>query len=706
MTRPLPHQATLATRLIAAFVIMILVTSIAAGVPAYVLIRSELEQQTWSRVEDAHRATGILLEGERARLSDLVTLTAQRPTLQRLLRGGRTADFEEYLQTLQQSVDLDLLAVYDVEGNFLARTAFSEITRPTPGASGTSHFVMLRDQVAMLAEQEIRDPETGEVLGYVTAGLLIDDDFMDDLAAETGFEQRMILGDRRIAASFPDLTMPSESIRQAARDSGLPQQSPITLNSTPYYAVLSPLPTDEGTPFVLLETLLPVSTLVEARQRAIAVLAISTAAVSGIALLAGSLLAQRLARPLEALTTAAQKISEGDLTTPIPITGGTRETTTLAAALEESRAHTRDTIDELSLARAWSDNLLSSINEGVVTFDTRSMITFFNEGAERITGWSAPHVIGKLLNDVFQLAEDNAESFLDRIPPRGGKQTIQIRGADSRPMTLAVSGARLIPPHSDELQVVLVFRDVTEEEAARNLRSYFLANITHEFRTPLSALNASIELLLDEAEHLDQPALSELAGSLYLSVVNLQTLIDNLLESSSIEAGRFTVRRRSTDLNSVAAEAIRVMQPLLDRRQQTLSVSEPFTLAPIEADPTRLLQVLINLIANASKYSPPASSIDLSLEMADNFLRVSIADRGPGISPADRDSLFRQFMRLDGTSTEYGIGLGLSVAKAIVDGHGGQIGVSERKGGGSIFWFTLPTTDQRPIRAGEKDLDV
>jgi signal transduction histidine kinase len=258
-------------------------------------------------------------------------------------------------------------------------------------------------------------------------------------------------------------------------------------------------------------------------------------------------------------------------------------------------------------------------------------------------------------------------------------------------VTLAVTGARLMPPGSDTVQVALVLRDVTEEEASRHLRSYFLANITHEFRTPLSALNASIELLMDEAERLSQPGLSELLNSLHLSVSNLQTLIDNLLESSSIEAGRFTVRPRPTDLNRVVADAIRVVQPLLAGRQQSLSLIEPTQLPPIKADPTRLTQVLVNLLSNASKYGPPGAAVDLSLECVENHLRVAVADRGPGIPARERASLFRRFVRLDAQGEEqYGIGLGLAVAKAIVEGHQGQIGVDERPGGGSVFWFLLP----------------
>jgi signal transduction histidine kinase len=260
-----------------------------------------------------------------------------------------------------------------------------------------------------------------------------------------------------------------------------------------------------------------------------------------------------------------------------------------------------------------------------------------------------------------------------------------------RAATLAVTGARLKPPDGGPRQTALVFRDMTEEEAIQRLRAYFLANISHEFRTPLSALHASVELLLEEMGVLSMAEMRELLNSVHRSVTGLQTLIDNLLESSRIEAGRFSIRRRPSDLTAIIAEAVHMTGPLLERRHQNLAVSEPPDLPTIEADPTRLTQVLVNLLSNASKYSPVGAPVDLEVTQADGQLRVVVADRGAGISPADQSSLFRRFVRLDAQDgTQYGVGLGLSVVKAIVEEHGGTTGVDARPGGGSAFWFTLP----------------
>jgi signal transduction histidine kinase len=224
------------------------------------------------------------------------------------------------------------------------------------------------------------------------------------------------------------------------------------------------------------------------------------------------------------------------------------------------------------------------------------------------------------------------------------------------------------------------------------IHSNFLANISHDFRTPMAALNASLEYLLDDFYQLSREDIYRLLKSVHLSVNNLQTLIDNLLESSNIEAGRFTIRPRSIELSDVISEAIHVIQPFFDRRMQKLTTDVPEELPDIFGDHLRLRQVLVNLLSNASKFGPLGQPIHISAEVAeDGMVRVSIADRGPGIPEQYRKNLFQRFLRLnEPDGAQYGIGLGLSVVKIIVEEHTGSVGVAERPGGGSIFWFTVP----------------
>jgi signal transduction histidine kinase len=240
---------------------------------------------------------------------------------------------------------------------------------------------------------------------------------------------------------------------------------------------------------------------------------------------------------------------------------------------------------------------------------------------------------------------------------------------------------------------------VTEEDAMRHLLGDFLANITHEFRTPLSALAASSELLLDQVQDLSHSELQELLGSLHLGILGLQTLIDNLLEGASIEAGRFRVYPHSVDLGEIVREAAATMQPLAYKYNQRLILTLPEGLPAVNVDYRRTVQVLVNLFSNAIKFGPPNGKITLTIHHQTNALRITIADQGPGIPPEHQNDLFRRFVnvrkehiRTGNEKAQYGAGLGLSVVRAIVEAQGGQVGAENAVEGGAMFWFTVPLT--------------
>ncbi len=342
----------------------------------------------------------------------------------------------------------------------------------------------------------------------------------------------------------------------------------------------------------------------------------------------------------------------------------------------------------------WAENLIESLPAGVITVDPSGRIVSFNREAERLTGWSAANALGRPINAILPPVAGKSR-FLEHLPRDAAMPPINVFNCGGREIALATTSARLEVPGSPPY-TVLVIRDVTPQDAAQRLRSYFLANISHEFRTPLSALKASVELLLDGVGSFSADETLQLVRSIHFSVTSLQTLVDNLLESVSIEAGRFRIRRRPTDLGALVTEASALMKPLLERRNQSLLTHLPDHLPELSVDPMRLTQVLVNLISNASKYGPIDEPIELAVELQSAALKISVADRGSGIPPEERRNLFHRFVRLEGTdNAQYGIGLGLAVVKTIVESHGGTVGLDEHPGGGSIFWFTIPLEGPR-----------
>lgn len=324
--------------------------------------------------------------------------------------------------------------------------------------------------------------------------------------------------------------------------------------------------------------------------------------------------------------------------------------------------------------------------------DQAGLVTYLNPAAERIAGMDAAEALGRPVEEILP-PRSGSGTPADALVSGEKKRLVSVTNRQGQEITLSLTSVPLPLGTDAGAGSVLVFRDATEEDAARRLRSYFLGNISHEFRTPLSALKASVELLLDSIGDLSKDETIELVKSLHFSVTGLQTLIDNLLESVSIEAGRFQIRKRPTDLDRIVREAGLVMQPLLERRRQTLETHLEAGLPQVEADPMRLNQVLVNLISNASKYGPLDRPIELELVRTDEAtVRFAVSDQGSAIPEDERANIFRRFVRLSDEKdrAQYGVGLGLAVVKTIVESHGGRVGLEARPGGGNRFWFTLP----------------
>ncbi len=361
----------------------------------------------------------------------------------------------------------------------------------------------------------------------------------------------------------------------------------------------------------------------------------------------------------------------------------------LIERLEELGHDLQQSEDALRQQRRWAENLIESIVEGVITLDRRGRITSFSHGAERITGWSRVEAVGAPAAIIFRTPPEGP-SFWEQIPPAGGEHKVTIFNHQGTQMILSVTGARLLPPAGGSAQVALVLRDVTEEEAAIRATNELLANVSHEFRTPLSALAASVELLAGE-EKLAPEERQRLLHSLRRGTLRLQRMVDNLLDSMSIQAGRFQVTPEPMPLAPVINEAVRFMAPLFQQKNQPVQVDLPADLPLVQADERRLAQVLHNLLSNASKYGPPGQPVQVLARQRGREIWVGVSDRGPGIAPADRQRLFHRFGRLPGSNqAASGMGLGLSIVKEIIERHGSQVGVDSQEGEGATFWFTLP----------------
>jgi PAS domain S-box-containing protein len=698
------QQMNLSQRLMLNLVLVVAAIIIFIGIPTNLTMWRVLEDQVWARVKDAQSATNGLYEAEVVRLKKLAGLIAGRPTLLNLIGQEDVAALGPYLNLLkEESGDVDVVQV--ITPKLQAGDPLEGLPAPQEFLAGrqpyAADFVTLGDPprlyiVGMSQIQSTVDANT--MLGYTVVAREIKTDYMQTLEQQSGLAQSLIVAGRRVATSLP-----------AAPDWSLDPASALKVEQTgqacctmgaaqdqPYYVGLMPLSDAQGNVVALSEVALPGGSI----RRGMVNTALISAVFSLLVMVLGSFLVVRQARhitkPLLQLSKSADQISQGNLDVSAPLETGIPEINQLSRHFDFARRQLRNTLSVTQREMKHAERLLSLVPKGVIALDENDRITFFNPDAEEILGYQSYDVVRLHYTHVFPPAPGETTTVGDLLNKEADgsvAQRLSVLDAHGKPLLLyvAISPPDENPPSGYGSERVVVIRDVTEEEAVNRLRYNFLANVAHEFRTPLAGIAATTEILVDEGTMLTPNELKELVETIRLSTLHLQTLVGNLLESTTIEAGCFQVHRRPINLHDVVQEAAEIMSPLLKRRNQSLVQSIPEKLPTVWADDNRLVQVLVNLLSNASKFSPMGGRIDLTISQDTSWVTMAVSDTGPGL-PTDRFSdLFRRFVTASQShDTQYGIGLGLSVVKSIIEMHGGQVGAENLPTGGAKVWVTIP----------------
>jgi len=245
------------------------------------------------------------------------------------------------------------------------------------------------------------------------------------------------------------------------------------------------------------------------------------------------------------------------------------------------------------------------------------------------------------------------------------------------------------PVFPDELRSrIAVGRRLVE---MHQLKNKFLGMAAHDLRNPLISIRGFAELMLDSIEDLDKDTQKEFLELIVGASGNMLSLINDILDVSAIESGRLELAPLETDLKSIIDKCAHLLSITAAKKDIKLK-ADLAEVPQVVIDPGRIIQVVDNLISNAIKFSPEGSSVKVLLKQEGDHVRLSISDEGPGISDDDKIKLFGEFQRLSALPTggESSTGLGLAIAKKIVEAHNGTLGVSSDYGKGSTFYFTLP----------------
>lgn len=685
------HPRRLRSQLVLTFLAGFLGIGIAISLPVIILINRQTSSQAQFLLDQTVIASRAFIASERSDLQNLALLVSQRPTLMQLLGGKDNSALERYLDTLREGANLDAILVCEGKREVTGSNHNGSTTELclTNLQSGYANISSSND-LYLYAVADLSLPQNSiykVVVGRKTSIIL------EELQEETGLLYFLVRQNHVINSSDPSIVMSSDladNLRTSARQSlgSLLAQRAVVINDHKY--ILATLEIEPSLDIILVSAL-NVENQLAIQQSLNNTLTLGLFFIILIAAGLGIWQSQHISQPIVNVANAAAKFRQGDLETPVSIGSSIWEISQLANTLEDARVALQHSMEQLQAEKAWIEQLLNSIVEGMLTLDSQNRITFASAGVGKILESEVDQIVGRKADDVFLSAEGES-AFSSQLPSAGQQRRVSIKLKSGQERLLSISKANFIPPEAVSTTRALVIRDVTNEEYIHRLLGDFMSNVTHEFRTPLAALEASSELLLDNLKSLSQAEIEELLISLNLGITNLQALIDNLIEAASIEAGRFKVSPQPISFDAILRDAQEVIQPLAKKyalQMTSMPVTEPIL---VLADQRRTVQALVNLLSNAIKHSPENGLIQINHFIDNGRLRVEVIDEGGGVPTEQRDNLFRRFSHMDIPSerAKQGAGLGLSVVKAIVEAQRGEVGITDLPEGGTSFWFTLP----------------
>jgi signal transduction histidine kinase len=742
----------LRTRIMAAILAAVVATDLLAAwaVNDRILAGARREADTQARAHAARtralyaeRGATLAAEGEAVSLYPAVITALAEGNAQPLLRwSGQVAALQAIAVT-----------VTDAAGRVIARGH-------APGQAGDDLAPRLEGLRLALAGQKVSGTEAGDELGLALRGyapVLRDGQVVGAVMVAERFDDRLL---GRLAGRADTSGGGSAGDGAAARDgsggaraevrpaTGAPGADGQRRGASEGCDVLPgaagtchfPLASPAGRPAATLALTVPLADVERARADAQRALWLTGALVLAAGAAAAWLLARSLAGPLAQLTAAAHRIAAGDYDrTAGPAAGGRRadEIGVLARAFDTMRAQVAAATGALRHERDVLDAVLESVGDGILMADPAGQVVVANGRWTALLGGAA----GEWLP---------AAAHLTRVG--GGSGTLESAARAwlaSGDQAATADFEHVGPPYrrfrcytapvrrrdGAAIGRIFVLRDVTRESEAERMRTALVSTVSHELRSPLTAIAGYTATLLNDGPW-DAPTEREFLEIVAQSAERLSRLVDNLLDAAKMEAGVLALEREPVRVERIAERVVAHRRSLAP--QHTLRVEAQPDLPLAHADPLRVEQVIANLVENAIKYSPNGGPVTVRITASPRLplrergprgegnepppwattpplplrergpggegpamLTVSVTDRGAGIAADHAERLFERFYRVDNAlaRTTKGLGLGLFICKSLVEAHGGRIWVESAPGAGSTFSFTLPAYVDQEQRA-------
>ncbi|HEX3011271.1 MAG TPA: ATP-binding protein, partial [Syntrophomonadaceae bacterium] len=416
------------------------------------------------------------------------------------------------------------------------------------------------------------------------------------------------------------------------------------------------------------------------------VLLLTILAIGAMAVLISLGIADRISRPLKDMTEAVKDIARGNLKRRITY-NSKDELGILAKSFNDMAENLDNNIKEISGVKNRMEALLYNTVNGIIMIDAVFKITYANPAAISLLGESN-EIIGRKYVEVIKNYE--LLEMIDRVRKQlqSERRVIVMHSLGGKIVDINI--VPIISRSIDNQGFLVVLNDITDMKRLEQVRKDFIANVSHELKTPVASISGFAETLMEEGGE-NPENVKEFSGIIYKQSQRLSRMINRLLELSRLESENRELNLESVNINQLIQDTINFMQQKNDCLDKIISFKNTNDPMMINADPDIISQVLINLLDNAVKYGSDSDHIIVGVEKLNNEVKISVEDHGIGIPDNEKDRVFERFYRVDKTRSRKtgGTGLGLAIAKHLVENHGGKIGV-DNIDGKTIFSFTVP----------------
>lgn len=357
----------------------------------------------------------------------------------------------------------------------------------------------------------------------------------------------------------------------------------------------------------------------------------------------------------------------------------------MASSLRDSRRSDRTRIARIQRS---TQQVFKSLPDAVASVDLDGRVELATAAAVEVFGLRPDVCIHSLAFDWMESLFDDALRS-GQIPETQGNQIIVQRFINGEEHFFRPEAVPILDGEKHPAGVILILKDITQQLQQDELKRGVISTVSHQLKTPLTSLRMAVYLLLEEKAGPLTPKQTELLIAARDDSDRLHSILSSLLDISHIESGRMRMDFRSESPRTLVLPPVESFRSTAKERGITLKMEVPDDLPPVVADSAQVGHVLANLLSNALKYTSPGGEVAISAESAEDTVCFAVSDTGRGIPPQYLDRVFEQFFRVPGQEAGVGEGLGLAIAKEIVEAHGGTINAKSREGEGSVFTFCL-----------------